>query len=71
MLYDRVLSTHGSIMREKIKEALASNGKYAQLSHVFQNLLSNTLKYRHVDRPLQIDIKAHKRETDWVDLGRR
>lgn len=35
-------------------------GDPSQLSHLFQNLVSNALKYRHPDRSLEIRVEAEK-----------
>jgi PAS domain S-box-containing protein len=41
-------------------------GESSQLAHVFQNLLSNSLKYRHADLPPEIVISAERRNQDWI-----
>lgn len=41
-------------------------GDSAQLAHVFQNLLSNALKYRQTERTLQIDVSVEGSDEDWV-----
>ncbi|HWF46350.1 MAG TPA: ATP-binding protein [Bryobacteraceae bacterium] len=41
-------------------------GDQAQLGHVFQNLLSNALKYRREDVTPHIQIAAARQNTDWV-----
>jgi PAS domain S-box-containing protein len=41
-------------------------GDTTQLSHVFQNLLSNALKYRKPDTPLEVHISARRQEGEWV-----
>lgn len=38
----------------------------AQMTHVFQNLLSNALKYRKKEVPLQVDIQAHRDGAYWI-----
>ncbi|MBB5495978.1 PAS domain S-box protein [Paraburkholderia sp. MM5384-R2] len=37
-----------------------------QLTLLFQNLVGNALKFRHSDRPAQIDIDAVRQGDDWV-----
>ncbi|HEX4227330.1 MAG TPA: ATP-binding protein [Bryobacteraceae bacterium] len=41
-------------------------GDEAQLGHVFQNLLSNALKYRREDVKPHIQIAAARQNTDWI-----
>jgi len=41
-------------------------GEEAQLAQVFQNLLSNALKYRRVDRSPKIVISAERQGKEWV-----
>ena len=41
-------------------------GETSQLAHVFQNLLSNALKYRHPDRHPEIFISAEKTNGEWT-----
>jgi light-regulated signal transduction histidine kinase (bacteriophytochrome) len=41
-------------------------GESSQLAHVFQNLLSNSLKYRRADVAPKIVITAEPRNQDWI-----
>lgn len=41
-------------------------GELMQLSHVFQNLLSNALKYRKPDQRPEIHISAVRQEHEWI-----
>jgi light-regulated signal transduction histidine kinase (bacteriophytochrome) len=41
-------------------------GESSQLAHVFQNLLSNSLKYRHAESAPKIVISAERRNQDWI-----
>jgi PAS domain S-box-containing protein len=41
-------------------------GESSQLAHVFQNLLSNSLKYRRPNLALKIVISAERRNQDWI-----
>jgi light-regulated signal transduction histidine kinase (bacteriophytochrome) len=41
-------------------------GDWKQLAHVFQNLLSNALKYRKTDVPLAFRVRAQLHENLWV-----
>jgi signal transduction histidine kinase len=49
---------HGSLPKVR--------GDEQQLAHVFQNLLSNALKYRGQNEPPSVRISAMKRGTEWV-----
>lgn len=40
-------------------------GDSVQLASVFQNLISNSIKYRHPDRPPRIAISAERKDTVW------
>jgi light-regulated signal transduction histidine kinase (bacteriophytochrome) len=44
----------------------AVRGESSQLAHVFQNLLSNSLKYRRTDLPPKIAVSAERKNQDWV-----
>ena len=39
---------------------------YREMSSLFQNLISNAIKYRKADTPLVIKINAEEKETEWV-----
>jgi PAS domain S-box-containing protein len=41
-------------------------GNVTQLSHVFQNLLSNALKYQKPGQPPEVQIHARRQEEEWV-----
>jgi PAS domain S-box-containing protein len=41
-------------------------GDENHFTEVFQNLISNSLKYRHPDRLPEIDIRAHRDGSDWI-----
>jgi light-regulated signal transduction histidine kinase (bacteriophytochrome) len=62
-------------MESRIGEASATlnvaplpvvRGETSQWAHVFQNLLSNSLKYRHADVPPKIDVSARRDGANWV-----
>jgi len=68
---DHALSMFDARLREacatSTRDPLPSvHGNMTQLSHVFQNLLSNALKYCSTDKPIQIHIGATKQDGDWV-----
>ena len=45
----------------------AVNGDFAQLANLFQNLISNSIKYRQIDVPLCIEISAERRApSEWT-----
>jgi PAS domain S-box-containing protein len=41
-------------------------GEASQFAHVFQNLLSNSLKYRHAGVPPKVDVSARRDGANWV-----
>jgi PAS domain S-box-containing protein len=62
-------------MREKIEEVNVKidfgnlptvNGVRSLLGQIFQNLISNAIKFRHKERPLEIKIKAEKEDNEWL-----
>lgn len=64
-----------SILNGRIEENTATirfnhlptvGGDETQLAQVFQNLLSNALKYRKAETPPQITITAELQDTEWV-----
>ena len=64
-----------SVLGSRIEEAGAAitvqpmpkvHGDAGQLSHVFQNLLSNSLKYGGSGKRCQIDIAAQREGSEWV-----
>jgi signal transduction histidine kinase len=69
------LSEAIAVMKERIEESGATilydslprvHGDEQQLAHVFQNLLSNALKYRRADEPLTVCITSLRRGDEWV-----
>ena len=48
----------------EIGELPVVSGNYTQLGRLFQNLLSNALKYRS-ERPLEVSISADETDTEW------
>jgi PAS domain S-box-containing protein len=64
-----------SVLKNRIEESAAVvtadrlpvvRGDVSQLAHVFQNLLSNALKYRRNDVPPEIHISAREDGANWV-----
>jgi PAS domain S-box-containing protein len=64
-----------SVLRSRLEESGASiaaaplprvRGDTAQLAHIFQNLLSNSLKYRQPERPPEIAIAAVRQAGEWI-----
>jgi PAS domain S-box-containing protein len=41
-------------------------GETQQLVHVFQNILSNALRYRKPETPLEVQVTAEKHPTHWI-----
>ena len=69
------LSEAQTVLRARIEESQAVitagslpsvRGETKQLSHVFQNLLSNALKYRSRERLPDIRISAHRQGEQWL-----
>jgi len=49
------------------REALPMvRGELTQFVRLFQNLIGNSIKYRHPDRPPHIQVKATRHGRDWV-----
>ncbi len=64
-----------SVLKGRIDDAGAAieaaplpevRGETQQLTHVFQNVLSNALKYRRANTPLRIQIAARRSEDQWI-----
>ncbi|HYZ85010.1 MAG TPA: PAS domain S-box protein [Bryobacteraceae bacterium] len=70
VLQQALLSLHARIEESNAKvtwEGLPEvRGDTAQLTHVFQNLLSNSLKYRHPERNPEIHISAREERDHWI-----
>ena len=43
-----------------------TRGETSQIAHVFQNVLSNALKYRKIDVPPEVRISAAREGEQWV-----
>jgi signal transduction histidine kinase len=41
-------------------------GDPAQFSQVFQNLVSNSLKYRHSERAPRVEIRSERHDAEWL-----
>jgi light-regulated signal transduction histidine kinase (bacteriophytochrome) len=59
----RVQENHAQVTSEPLPVVAADEG---QLGHVFQNLLSNALKYRKCNETPQIHVSAKRRDGHWV-----
>ena len=64
-----------SVLKGRIEEAGAvvtmsalpcTRGETSQIAHVFQNVLSNALKYRKIDVPPEVRISAAREGEQWV-----
>src|SRR3954447_5706826 len=64
-----------SVLKEDIEESAAVitseplpsvRGDTSQMAHVFQNLLSNALKYRRDEAPPEICISAELQGAHWI-----
>lgn len=58
-----IAETGAIITYHSLPTVPGDSGQFAQL---FQNLIGNSLKYRHPDRTLKIDISAEQNEREWV-----
>jgi signal transduction histidine kinase len=59
-----IKETGAQITRDPLPAQVTAD--FAQLSQLFQNLLSNALKYRKPDAAPQIHISAQENENEWV-----
>ena len=62
-LRERIAESGAVIHSDQLPHVYA---EAAQISHVFQNLLSNSIKYRHPERPVEIRISVETREGFWI-----
>ncbi len=69
VLKDVIGDLDGSIKESNAKIIAAKlpviNG-YREMSSLFQNLISNAIKYRKADTPLVIKINAEEKEKEWL-----
>jgi PAS domain S-box-containing protein len=63
VLRDRISETGAIIPPSSLPSV---RGDTAQMSHVFQNVLSNALKYRKMDLPPEIRISAVREGDQWI-----
>jgi PAS domain S-box-containing protein len=63
LLSTRIEETGATILREELPSAA---GDEAQLAHVFQNLIGNSLKYRKPDIAPLIQIAAEREGKEWI-----
>ena len=72
---DAALVNAIGVLKGRIEEAGAAitasmlptvRGDTSQMTHVFQNVLSNALKYRKADVPPEIDISAREEPGEWI-----
>jgi PAS domain S-box-containing protein len=59
----RIAETSAEVTADELPEVLADAG---QLTQVFQNLISNSLKFRAEDRTPRVHVSAHRERTEWV-----
>jgi light-regulated signal transduction histidine kinase (bacteriophytochrome) len=59
-----IKETNARITHDPLPTDLTSD--FAQLSQVFQNLVSNAVKYRKPGEPPQIHISAEERDDNWI-----
>jgi PAS domain S-box-containing protein len=63
-LNDLLEDTEGQIRFPN--QAIPVRGDAEQLTHVFSNLLQNSIKYHHPDRAPRVDISARREMEQWV-----
>lgn len=66
-LLNKVIEAHDFQITElgaevKIADIYDCYGDEAQLNQLFSNIIDNAIKYRHEERPLQIEISAERRK---------
>jgi PAS domain S-box-containing protein len=55
--------THAKIKVDSLPLVM---GQYSRLKSLFQNLISNAIKFRKPDEPPQVDIRVKDRRTEWL-----
>ena len=63
MMEGRISESGAQVIIESLPTV---RGEASQLAHVFQNLLSNSLKYRRAEVPPKIVISAERKNQDWI-----
>jgi signal transduction histidine kinase len=63
VMHDRIEESGAAITTTPLPTVCADA---AQMAHVFQNLLSNSIKYRRKDVALAIDVSAKEVEGNWI-----
>jgi PAS domain S-box-containing protein len=63
MLSSRIGESGAIITAEPLPRAV---GDPAQFSQVFQNLVSNSLKYRHSERAPRVEIRSERHDAEWL-----
>jgi len=63
MLSDQIEESGAVITSEALPSV---RGDTPQMAHVFQNLLSNALKYRKKELPPKISIWAEQQDREWI-----
>jgi signal transduction histidine kinase len=63
-LHALIEETQATVTHDPLPTAVTSD--FAQLSQVFQNLVSNALKYRKPDQPVKVHISAEEGKDEWV-----
>jgi PAS domain S-box-containing protein len=63
VLKNRIEESGAIIVAQKLPVV---RGDTAQIAHVFQNILSNAVKYRRPDRPPEIHIEAEQIGEEWI-----
>ncbi len=63
-LLDAAIRESGAIITSE--DLPTVSGDEEQLTQLFQNLLSNALKYRHISKPVRVHIGVVRSGSDWI-----
>ncbi len=63
LLSDSLLASGAEVVVNRLTTVMADR---VLLSQVFQNLLSNCVKYRRPEEPLRVEVAAERRGDEWI-----
>ncbi len=61
-LHAAIKQAHARVHMDELPRV---NGRRAELQLLFQNLISNAIKFRRVDEPLEIDVRSQRGDAGW------